>query len=57
MSDELIGPWVFENRLKEIVATDDPEVGHYDADELMCDTLEGLGYDCAAFRTMTRWYA
>lgn len=55
----VIDPREFEQRLRAIAGDPlaDPESSHINADDLMCDTLQGLGYDVSAFHSMRRWYA
>jgi hypothetical protein len=35
----------------------DSEIAHGQADDLMTDTLESLGYDCSLFSEADIWYA
>ena len=57
----MIMPAEFERQMKELkeLAKSDPEGAHFKADELMCDTLESLGYAAGVnlFKNMGRWYA
>lgn len=53
----MIGPWEFENKLREIAAIGDTEIAHGMADALLVVALEGLGYDCSAYKEMDKWFA
>ncbi len=46
-------------RLTEIGLNWDVEEAHCDADDLLCDLLEALGYSktVEAFRALEKWYA
>lgn len=54
-----ITPEQARDRMQEIIATKDEEVGHQEADWLMCEILESLGYGemVSQFNKMTKWYA
>lgn len=43
--DSKINPWL------------DPEQNHKDADDLMMEELQALGYDIDVFRNMKKWYS
>jgi len=47
------------DKIKEIIATKDEETGHQEADWLMCEILESLGYAemVSEFNKMDKWYA
>jgi hypothetical protein len=51
----------FAMRMRECadICKADPEAGHSDADQLMCETLRALGYGegVAIFETMETWCA
>lgn len=54
-----MSPEDFAKRMVKIAALDDTEGAHCDADNLMVDLLDDLGYGegVATFRGMARWYA
>lgn len=45
--------------MKVFCANGDMEAGHSDADDLMCDVLEEMGFSegVKIFREMDKWYA
>ena len=49
----------FKDKMKMISERDDEEVRHIEADDLMCDFLEKLGYGegVKIFKEMRKWYA
>jgi len=49
----------FLDRMSEIAKNGDQEAAHADADDLMCELLESLGYGDGVdvFRAMDKWYA
>ena len=53
--DEFVDCMKYINSYNE----DDPETSHYNADQLMMETLEELGYGegIKIFREMWKWYA
>jgi len=55
----VISPEVFKQRMEVINENFDIEEAHGDADKLMCDLLDSLGYDGGVeiFRRMEKWYA
>lgn len=54
-----VTPAEFEDEMKKIVNTDDPETSHAAADELMCKVLIAHGYEAGVkiFEDMWKWYA
>lgn len=46
------------DKMREMVAGDDVEMGHREADDLLCQILTELGYgECAkVFDDMVKWY-
>ena len=52
-------PEEFKKAMQKIDDRGDKEYGHMEADELMCDLLEELGYGEGVdiFRQMSKWYA
>jgi hypothetical protein len=52
-------PEEFAEKMRVFADADDPEYSHIDADQLMCELLESLGYGDGVkiFREMTTWYA
>jgi len=55
-------PDEFKKRMREIFPESggyDPEAAHVDADDLMCEVLEDLGYGdgLKPFKTANIWYA
>jgi len=60
MTDTLpITPDEFARRMEAIAAGRGPEENHGDADDLLCDVLDSLGYDdgVAIFKAMAKWYS
>lgn len=57
----MITPAEFERRMAEISEwnKNDPEKSHIDADDLMCEVLDHLGYSAgvAIFKKMRLWYS
>lgn len=57
----MITPAEFERRMAEISEwnKNDPEKSHIDADDLMCEVLDHLGYSAgvAIFKNMRLWYS
>ena len=51
-------PKVFKESM-EIIASDDTEFKHVNADELMCELLTSLGYGegVEIFKNMDKWYS
>ena len=51
----------FAKRMDEIDEKygDDPEMAHGEADKLMCECLNSLGYDAGvyAFKCIKKWYS
>ena len=49
----------YMKRLKEAQEDRDTESAHADADEVLCDLLEALGYKkvVEAYRKVSKWYA
>ena len=49
----------FAETMRELDALGDEEIKHSMADDLLCETLERLGYGegVAVFRDMDKWYA
>ena len=49
----------FEEKMQEILADSDPEKRHIRADNLLCRTLNELGYKDGVeiFRKMNKWYS
>jgi len=56
---EPMGPEMFAKVMKSCFDTYDTEEGHAEADDLMCNVLESLGYQdgVAVFRQAGKWYA
>lgn len=56
---EKITPDVFENIMEGIASSNDKELRHSHADDLMCEVLRQLGYEKGVeiFSDMERWYA
>ena len=54
-----VTPAEFEDEMKKIADTDDPETSHVAADELMCKVLVAHGYEAGVkiFENMRKWYA
>lgn len=54
-----ITPAEFTRRMDLCAENDDPEQGHVDADDLMCEVLRQLGYGdgVTVYVAMTKWYA
>ena len=54
-----ITPGEFEKRMKELDMGGDCEGPHIDADKLLCEVLESLGYEGGVkiFKNMDKWYA
>ena len=52
-------PEMFELRMSKIDASSDIDGRHADADKLMCELLESLGYGegVKIFTAMHKWYA
>lgn len=52
-------PEVFEAEMKRIEVNRDAEGRHREADDLMCELLESMGYGSGIeiFRNMDKWYA
>ena len=61
MTETPITPDEFRQQMNKILirGRGDTEVVHSEADDLMCDLLEALGYGQGVqiFRNMNRWYA
>lgn len=55
----MITPAEFERMMKELARSNDPEYSHGEADDLMCEVLEQLGYGAGVkvFDNMVRWYS
>lgn len=55
----LIMPAEFEKRMKEIEAMGDIEDRHLEADKLLVQTLNSMGYQAGTkiFEEMRKWYA
>lgn len=49
----------YMKRLKEAQESSDTESAHADADEVLCDLLEALGYKkvVEAYNKVDKWYA
>lgn len=47
------------NELKHLQESDDPESAHSQADDLLCDLLESLGYEdvVEAWHAIGKWYS
>ena len=56
---DLILAGEFERRMKEIEKMGDIEDRHVEADNLLCEVLESMGYSAGTkiFREMRKWYA
>jgi len=54
-----VTPAEFEDEMKKIANTDDPETSHVAADELMRKVLIAHGYEAGVkiFENMRKWYA
>lgn len=52
-------PKCFANKMRCLDEMNDPEIGHYKADELMCELLTELRYGegVEIFKEMSKWYA
>lgn len=52
-------PKEFANEMRCLDEMNDPEIGHYKADKLMCELLTKLGYGegVKIFEGMGKWYA
>lgn len=52
-------PKEFANEMRRLGELNEPEIGHYKADKLMCELLTKLGYDegVEIFKEMYKWYA
>ena len=52
-------PKEFAERMKWFSDNNDPEMAHYNMDELMCEVLSELGYEegIAIFCDTEKWYA
>ena len=52
-------PEEFEKKMKECFDSRDVEMNHADADDLMCELLENLGYEAGVkiFNSHAKWYA
>lgn len=52
-------PQEFKERMAEICAAGDEEVRHAQADDLLCELLDQLGYGegVKIFRHTSKWYA
>lgn len=52
-------PQEFRKKMLECDASGDTEAAHGEADELMCDLLESMGYGdgVEVYREMNKWYA
>jgi len=52
-------PDEFAKKMSETCRPGDPECAHLDADDLMCDLLDSLGYGAGVvtFRASHKWYA
>lgn len=57
--DKEITPDQLRDKLLALADEKDPEAAHSKADDLLCTTLEGLGYVEAVdvFRRMVKWYS
>lgn len=55
----LIMPAEFEKKMKEVESIGDIEDRHREADKLLCEVLESLGYAAGTkvFKEMRKWYA
>ena len=49
----------FVEELKFLQTSDDPESAHYQADEVLCGLLSGLGYDVVVeeYNKIGKWYS
>lgn len=49
----------FERRMKEIQEIGDIEDRHREADKLLCEVLDSMGYSAGTkiFKEMRKWYA
>jgi len=49
----------FRDRMQKIFESKDKEWRHAEADDLMCELLESLGYEegTSVFRKADKWYA
>jgi len=47
------------NKLKEKCSSGDIEINHYNADDVLCELLESLGYNeiVTEFKKLEKWYA
>ena len=54
-----MAPNEFKDMMEEISKSDDTELRHMDADDLMCEALKELGYSegIEIFEAMYKWYA
>lgn len=52
-------PEEFKEKMQRIASGNDIEVRHANADDLLCDALEHLGYKDGVdiFRKFSKWYA
>lgn len=55
----MITPAEFEDQMKKIMATGNTELGHIEADDLMCKVLDENGYSAGVkiFKSLSKWYA
>ena len=57
----VLAPEEFAARMEHIAqqCEGDPERGHAEADDLLCDTLAVMGYEAGIgiFKAMDKWYA
>ena len=49
----------FKNKMQAIADKEDIEIGHFEADNLMCELLKDLGYGegVEIFEEMYKWYS
>lgn len=59
MSKKSIDAEVFETKMKKIKKIKDKEISHRKADDLLCETLEDLGYNegIKIYKRISKWYA
>lgn len=55
----IVTPADFEDRMKEIANRKDTEGRHVDADKLLCEVLNSLGYEAGVeiYEKIGKWYA
>ena len=59
MDKEVISPKEFYTEMVRLRFTENTEMAHIHADEIMCEILRGLGYEAGVelFCGMEKWYS